>query len=377
MVFRFPPLVGGSAVVAFDLANKLSELGHDVTILTPDLKWKEEMRDPVIHERITVHRVAVPARSKIKIAARLCHSSMKKRGVELGRETDYDFILSIFHPFHTVPKAAVSCGRALKKPVLVKVDDAVYARAKGPKIIQRAIERRYNSKTLQSADAVLVMNEYTRDVIKDYYGVSQEKMSIVPNGVDLEKFHTSDTNSKKIVFSGGMYYHRGIDILLDAAADIVKKIGNAEFLLLGAGPEMQKLQEIAKGRNLSKNITFRGWVAREKMPEFLAGGAVGIGPLRSTDVTRSALPIKVLEYMASGLPVLAAKGTLPDDVLTDGRNGYLIKDSEDLAEKIILLLEDDDRRRRMGAKSREMAGKFDWKNIAIAIIDKYRSISSS
>ena len=376
MAFYFPPIIGGGVVVIVDLANKLAQLGHDITILTPDLEWNGEKYDPKINENITIHRVPTPSRSKIKIAARRCYGNMRKKGIELGKKTDYDFILTVFHPYHWVPKAAVSCGKKLNKPVIIKVDDAIYAKAKGLKIIQRVIEKHYNSKTLQNADSVLVMNEYTRDMVKNYYGIPKEKLAIMPNGVSLEKFHISNTDSKRIVFSGGMYNHRGIDILLHSAQSVIKKIGDAEFLLLGDGPEMQKLQKIVKQNNLSKNIVFQGWVSREKIPEFLAGSSIGIGPLRSTDVTRGALPIKVLEYMASGLPVLAAKGTVPEDVMDDGKNGYLVKDSKDLAEKIILLLEDDNMRKQMGAKSRKMAEKFDWENIVKAVIDKYQSISS-
>ena len=234
----------------------------------------------------------------------------------------------------------------------------------------------YNSKTLQNAHKVLVMNDLTKKIVNEYYNVSDNKISIVTNGTDLENFYNSRENNKRIVFSGAMYHHRGIDVLLNCASKVIEQINDVEFLLLGDGPEMIGLQEFVKKNNLSKNIIFKGWVKREEIPKFLAKSSIGIGPLRSTDVTKGALPIKVLEYMASSLPILAIKGTLPKDILKDGSNGYVIENSEELAQKIIHILKNEDIRNQMGKNSNEMVQKFDWKNIVESIINEYKLINS-
>lgn len=376
MVFHFPPISGGGVVVIVELANKFAELGHEVTVLTPDLEWNGEKYEPDIHKKILVHKVSTPSKSNLKIAARMCYDNMKKKGIELGKQNNYDFILSIFHPFHLVPKAAVSCGKELKKPILIKIDDAIYEKAKGLKNIQRKIEKVYNSRTLRNADKVLVANDSTKELINNYYKISKEKISIVTNGTNLKKFYNSKEREKRIVFSGVMYNHRGIDILLDSVQKVVKKIPDVEFLLLGDGPEMQKLQDIVKENHLTENVIFKGWVDRDEIPEFLANSSIGIGPLRSTDVTKGALPIKVLEYMASSLPILAINGTLPEDVLKNGFNGYSIENSKELSDRIIHLLENETVMNDMAQNSREMVKKFDWKNIAESIINEYKIISS-
>ena len=376
MVFHFPPISGGGVVVIVELANKFAELGHEVTILTPDLEWKGEKYEPQLNKKICIEKVSTPSRSNLKIAARRCHDNMREKGIELGKKNSYDFILSIFHPFHLVPRAAVDCGKELQKPVLIKVDDAIYEKAKGIKKIQRRIEKMYNSKTLQNADKVLVMNDFTKKIINEYYSVSNNRISIVTNGTDLEKFYNSKENNKRVIFSGAMYHHRGIDVLLNCASQVIDQINDVEFLLLGDGPEMTRLREFVNKNNLSKKIIFKGWVQREKIPEFLATSSIGIGPLRITDVTKGALPIKVLEYMASSLPILAMKETLPEDILKDEINGYAITNSNELAQKIIHILKNDDLREQMGGNSNEMVQKFDWKNVAESIINEFRSINS-
>jgi len=375
MVFHFPPISGGGVVVIVELANKFAELGHDVTILTPDLEWKGEEYEPQLNKKIIVEKVQTPYRSNLKIAARRCQDNIEKKGIELGKQNNYDFILSIFHPFHLVPKAAVACGKKLQKPVLIKIDDAVYEKAKGIKKIQRRIEKMYNSKTLQNADKILVMNDFTKKLVNEYYSVSENRISIVTNGTDLKKFYNIRENNRRVIFSGAMYHHRGVDVLLDCASKVIDEINDVEFLLLGDGPEMTKLQEFVIKNNLSKNIIFKGWVQREEIPEFLAKSSIGIGPLRSTDVTKGALPIKVLEYMASSLPVLAIKGTLPEDILKDEINGYVVKNPKELAEKIIHILKNDDLQNQMGKNSYKMVQKFDWKNVAESIINEYRLIN--
>jgi len=376
MVFHFPPISGGGVVVIIELANKFAELGHDVTILTPNLEWSGKKYEPTLNKKIIVHKISTPSKSNLKIAARRCRDNIKKKGIELGKQNNFDFILTIFHPFHLVPKAAIDCGKELGKPVLIKIDDAIYEKAKGIKKIQRKIEKMYNSKTLQNADKVLVMNDFTKKLVNNYYSVSNNKISIVSNGTNLEKFYSHKKNNNRIIFSGAMYNHRGLDVLLNCASRVIDEINDVEFLLLGDGPEMTKLQEFVKKNNLSKNIIFKGWVEREEIPEFLASSSIGIGPLRITDVTKGALPIKILEYMASSLPILAMNETLPEDILKNEVNGYFIQDSRELAEKIIHILKNDDLRNQMSKNSNEMVQKFDWKYVAESIINEYQLIIS-
>jgi len=376
MVFHFPPISGGGVVVIVELANKLAQLGHDVTILTPDIEWDGEKYEPEMNKKIIIHKVKTPSKSNLKIAARRCFKNMKNAGVELGEQNKYDFIFSIFHPFHMVPRAAVACANELKIPIIIKVDDAIYQKTSGFKNIQRKIEKIYNSKTLQGGSRILVSNEYTKEVIKNYYHVKNEKISIITNGTELNNFYKIKSNSKQIVFSGAMYNHRGIDILLESVTDVIKKIPKAKFMLLGDGPEMPRLNELINKLKLTENVILKGWVDRKEIPKYLSESAIGIGPLRLTDVTKHALPIKVLEYMASSLPIIAIEETLPKDVLKNGENGFFIKDSKELSQKIIELLQNGELCSKMGEKSKKMVVKFDWENVTKSIIKEYEMINS-
>jgi glycosyltransferase involved in cell wall biosynthesis len=377
LVFHFPPISGGGVVVITDIINKFAELGNDVTVITPDLDWNGEQFNPKINSKIKVIRTETPSRTKIKIAARRCQSNIKKKAIEIGKLNQFDFVFTIFHPFHLVPKAAVEAAKELDIPSIVKVDDAIYEKASGIKLLQRKIEKMINGKTLRTGTKILVSNNDTKKTIIEEYGVKSEKISIIPNGVDLLLFNTAtEKNQKKIVFAGAMYYHRGLDILLEAIPFVIKKISDAKFVLLGSGAEMNKLKKIVSDNNLENSVEFKGWIKREEIPKNISDASIGIGPLRLTDVTSRALPIKVLEYMAVSLPIIAQKGTLPSDVLENEKNGYFIENSNDLAEKIILLLNQPKKVESMGRQSSKMVQKFDWENVVKLIINEYELVLS-
>ena len=373
MVFHFPPISGGGVVVITDIVNKLAELGNDITVITPNLDWNGEQYNPKINSKIQVIRTETPSKSRIKVAARRCQANMKKRAIELGKQQKFDFIFTIFHPFHLVPKAAVEAAKELQITSIVKVDDAIYEKTTGIKSIQRRVEKMINSKTLRTASKVLVSNNDTAKVIINEYGVIPEKISIVPNGVELSLFNSSkQKNPKKVVFAGAMYYHRGLDVLLEAIPKIIRKIPDAKFILLGNGNELEKLKEIVLEKNLENSVEFKGWIEREKIPENISDASIGIGPLRLTDVTSRALPIKVLEYMAVSLPIIAQKGTLPDDILVNEKNGYFVDGAEDLAEKISSLLNEPDKINQMGNQSRLMVQNFSWDHIIKNVLEAAR-----
>ena len=375
LVFHFPPISGGGVVVITDIINKFAELGNEVTVITPDLKWDGEQFNPKINSKIKIIRTITPSHTKIKIAARRCQSNIKKKAIEIGKFNNFDFIFTIFHPFHLVPKAAVEAGKELDIPSIIKIDDAIYQKVSGIKSIQRRIEKMINGKTLRSGTKILVSNNDTKKVVINEYNVKSENISIVPNGVDLSLFKTNiKKNPEKIVFAGAMYYHRGLDILLEAIPYVIKKIPNAKFILLGSGGEINKLKKIVSDKKLEKSVEFTGWINRDKIPQSISDASVGIGPLRLTDVTSRALPIKVLEYMAVSLPVIAKRGTLPLDVLENEKNGYFVDDVEDLVEKIIELLNDPKKVENMGIQSLNMVQKFSWNNVVTDIIENVKKI---
>jgi glycosyltransferase involved in cell wall biosynthesis len=374
MVFRFVPHSGGSVIVGTEIANNLAKLGHKITVITPDLELNGDKYSPDLHSNIKIVYVQTPSRSNLKVAARRCKANLEKEGIKLGKIEKFDFILTIFHPFHLVPNAAIACAKKLQIPVLVKIDDAIYDKSSGIKSLQRRIEKMISTRALKNATKILVVNKNTKKVMHTFYDVPFEKIEIIPNGVDLKFFKSIKKLPKKIIFSGVMYHHRGLDVLLESLPHIIQKFSDVNVVLLGDGPEMKKLQNIVKEKRLENNVEFRGWVNRNDLPDQISDASISIGPLKRTTVTENALPIKVLEYMASSLPILAISGTLPEDVLVHEKNGYFVKDSKELGERICKLLDSPKLIESMGDESLKMVQKFSWGKIVSDILKSYESI---
>ena len=373
--FHFPPISGGGVIVAVDIVNSFAQMGHNVTVLTPDLVWNGPEYKPEIDSKINVIHVKVPSNNNLKVAARRCKKPLIEKGKELADKIKFDFVFSIFHPFHFAPNAAISISEAFKIPAIIKIDDPVYEKSSGLKSIQRKVEKIISSRMLRKAAKILVANDETKKIVNDFYKVPIEKIKIIPNGIDTNLFYSNDSKKSKIVFfSGVMYYHRGLDVLLKSVPIVVKKIPKVKFLLIGEGSELDQLKKIVIDSKIEKNVEFKKWVERKEIISFLADASIGMGPLRSTTVTRGALPIKVLEYMAASLPIISQNNTLPRNVLIDGKNGFFVSNEEDLATKIIHLLENEEKREKMGLKSREMVSNFDWSIIGKKIIDEYENL---
>ena len=374
MVFRFAPHSGGSVIVGTEIANNLAKIGHKVTVVTPDLELTGKKYSPNLHSNIKIVYVPTPSRSNLKVAARRCKANLEKEGIKIGEKEKFDFILTIFHPFHLVPNAAIACGKKLSVPVIVKIDDAIYDKSTGIKSIQRKIEKMISTRALKNASKILVVNKNTEKIMHAFYNVPFEKIEIIPNGVELQFFKSSKKLPKKIIFSGVMYHHRGLDILLESLPNVIQKFSDVNVILLGDGPEMEKLQSIVKEKHLENNVEFRGWIDRNSLPDQISDASISIGPLKRTTVTENALPIKVLEYMASSLPILAMSGTLPEDVLIHEKNGFFVNNAKELEGKICKLLDNPKLIESMGKESLDMVQKFSWRKVVSDILKSYENI---
>lgn len=366
---------GGGSVLSSEIVDSFSKQGHNVSVIVPDVEWDDPKFEPSIDSKIKIIRVKIPSKNNIKVAARLCKKNLEKEINEICNKEKFDFILTIFHPFHRVPHAAISAAKKQKIPVIVKIDDPIYAKTSGLKSLQRSLEKISNGKALRNADKILVVNESIKQLIIKKYNIDGKKIETIPNGINTKLFKNKINHEfLTIIFSGVMYYHRGVDVLLESLSKIVKKFPYSKTILLGSGPELENLKKITNEKNLSKFVDFKGWVSREDIPNYLANSDIGIGPLNLTEVTANALPIKVLEYMAASLPIIAKTGTLPESILINNKNGFLIKDAKDLAEKLEILLSDSDLQRKMGKESFKMVKKFDWTNITSLILEQYDKI---
>ena len=201
--------------------------------------------------------------------------------------------------------------------------------------------------------------------IKDYlikdYEIEENNIFVVENGFSIDIFGYKpdikeklnlDIEKNYICFVGLLAPWQGIEYLIKAAPNIIRRFPNVRFLIVGDGPMKKELTELANKIGINNNFIFTGSVPHEHVPSYINASDICVAykiPLRSG---YSAL--KLYEYMACGKPVVASrlKGF---EVLEDTFSGLLAEpeNPEKLANAIITLLENKPLREEMGRNGRE------------------------
>jgi glycosyltransferase involved in cell wall biosynthesis len=211
-------------------------------------------------------------------------------------------------------------------------------------------------------DKVVACSNAAREFSLKTENLSPDKISVIYNGVDLEKFYPRPKDIKVLNELGlserdkilGMVANfsavKDHNTFLRAVSEVKKNYPDIKCLLIGDGPLREKLKFKVKSLGLENNIIFAG--RRDDIPELLS--IMDIFILTSLS---EGLPNVILEAMASGLPVIATKvGGIPE-VVENGKSGALVepRDYPAIAGGIIRLLQDKYLRQEMGRRGRGIA----------------------
>ncbi len=158
--------------------------------------------------------------------------------------------------------------------------------------------------------------------LKDYYRqlglVTRRPVHISPSGIDMTAFTPRPrgtlrrqlqipTDSKIIGYVGGISQSRRLDFLLEAASFFREKLGPEwHLVLVGAGDYKRELMRMAEEHKLS-NVHFVGPFPHDEIPHIISDIDVGICHLPWTPLFNTSFPMKILEYMACGIPVIASR----------------------------------------------------------------------
>ena len=233
----------------------------------------------------------------------------------------------------------------------------------GPEHIGRTILGKWNKKFMHLNSGVTTVTEDLADYLQEHEGYPREKTHVIPNGVDCDRFHPHDPPQALRDELGIQPEHRVAsiiaalrpekrhDLFLKAARQVVDKLPNARFLIVGDGPSRPDFELLAGELALNEHVQFLG--SRHDIPEIQALSDVVC--LASTDVESA--PICMLEALASGRPQVATSiGGIPK-IVADGETGFLAPpgDVPALAQAITRILADDELATRMRDASRKRA----------------------
>ncbi len=204
------------------------------------------------------------------------------------------------------------------------------------------------------------------------------KIVVVPNGADVDRIrpaeHPADDGTCTVGFVGTLKPWHAVDIVVAAAAEVATSLPGLRLLIAGDGPGREALQDAIVRAGLERRTRFLGAVRPERIPGVLRRMDVGVAPYADgADCYFS--PLKVFEYMAAGLPVVATRAGQLASVVEHGRTGFLCAPGQ-RAEWVKALLELGGRpglRRRIGRAGRSrVVERHSWAQVADALLELAR-----
>src|ERR1700686_4353198 len=152
----------------------------------------------------------------------------------------------------------------------------------------------------------------------------------------------------------------GLETLIAAAEELQSALPSAMVLLIGEGAEKERIVELAAARGLT-NIRFLGQQPRERIPAYVSAADLCLVMLKKSELFKTVIPTKLLEYMACERPVILAVDGQARSIVEAAGAGVFVEpeNSQDLVQAILGLAEDPAKRRQMGASGRQyIVNKF-------------------
>ena len=217
------------------------------------------------------------------------------------------------------------------------------------------LTRGLETRAIQRADHVTTICEGLRsDIVAR--GIPADKVTVIPNAVDIDKFALGgqpDPELKRkhgldgcrvLGFIGSFYAYEGLDLLLRALPEIVKRAPDVKVLLTGGGPQEAQLKALAAQLQLTDRVIFTGRVPHADVARYYDLVDVLVYPRHSMRLTELVTPLKPLEAMAQGRLMVASDVGGHKELIRDGETGVLFRagDASDLAAKVLQLLAQQD-----------------------------------
>ncbi|MFL6445430.1 MAG: glycosyltransferase family 4 protein [Candidatus Sulfotelmatobacter sp.] len=405
----FPPEMGAPSARGSELARHWAHAGHQVSVLTgfPNhptgvvpAEWRSRLRRLTYHEKVgpvDVYRTWLwplpnrKAHERMRNYASFCLSAAL-RGMTIPRP---DVIIAS-SPQLLVGLSGWWLAFTRQIPFVFEVRDlwpeslAAVGVGGENSLLHHALAA-IAGFLYRSADRIVVVTPAFKDYLIHRWRVPAAKIEVVENGVETDLFvpdcvaaagRRRELNAESrflVCYIGTMGMAHGLETVLDAAARLQSAAPNVLFVLIGGGSEKQRIKSLAHSRGLT-NVWFLDQQPREKIPSFISAADVCLVLLKKTDVFKTVIPTKMLEYMSCARAVILGVEGQARQILEDAGAGLAIEpeNADALAAAITQLDHNREQAKTLGEQGRAyILQKFSRASTAQKYITVLRDIAST
>jgi len=363
----FPPITGGTEIATYELAKRLQALGNKVTILTPRFGNSPKCE---CMNGVDVHRLDTARFKPSFVFNSFIFSRFAK---QLSKKRRFD----VLHQFHVFPLggACVITKYMLRLPLVTSLmgwDTYTPIKALSKVFIPFLHWVMVNSDIVTSPSKALATHSRRRNVAIIPHGVDCSLFNQNINGLETRKRLKIGDDEVLVLTVQRLHPRKGLECLLKALGIVVRENSKVKIVIVGEGPEREKLESLAGKLHITRNVTFLGSVDHTDLPKVYAACDIFV-----LHTLYEAFGIVLVEAMASCKPVVSTNvGGVPE-IVQNGKTGLLVppRNSNLLAKAILLLASDEILRRTMGKEGRKIVEKrYDWSVIVERYLDLYSSI---
>ncbi len=378
----FPPEMGAPAARAAELSRHWVQGGHDVSVLTgfPNHptgvippEYKTKARRLVAREKVDgVHVVRtwlLPFPNRKAYERMLNYSSFCVSSATTGLFVSRPDVVIGTSPQLLVGLSGWWIARSKRVPFVFEVRDlwpeslAAVGMGSENSVLHRSLAK-IAGFLYRRSDHIVVVTPAFEEYLVDHWKVPREKISVVENGVETNLFSPREDNGDLrrqlgaegrfiVCYIGTLGMAHGLETLVNAADRLQQVAPDVLFLLVGEGADKERIVAMAKTRGLA-NLRFVDQQPRESIPDYICASDASLVLLKKTDLFKTVIPTKMLEFMSCSRPVILGVDGQARKIVEEGQAGVFIEpESVDaLVEAIVRLRGDARLRETLGSNGR-------------------------
>ncbi len=310
LTWEYPPrVVGGISRVVYDLSHRLIKDGHEVTVVTyrdGEVPYYEDDKGVKVYR---VDNYMIQPNNFIDWILQLNFNMVERASQIIAEQGKFDVI-------HAHDWLVANAAKTLKHSFDIPIVATIHATEAGRNSGIREPNQKYINDTewmlTYEANEVIVNSNYMKSEVQRLFGLPFEKINVVPNGVNLNKFTGMDRdysfrrkyamdNEKIILFMGRLVYEKGVQNLIAAMPKVLASYHDAKLVIAGKGGMLDELKAQADYLGISNKVYFAGYMNGKDVERMYKAADISVFPS-----TYEPFGIVALEGMLAERPIVVS-----------------------------------------------------------------------